>query len=100
MIAGSQAVLLQGIRLMSHYSIIYVYIVSSVFIAYRLTSLFYSERWVLHSTAEYAESIIAQTGLKKPSDVTLNKVAEELFQEFQRTGTKISQPFFKKAHRW
>lgn len=59
-----------------------------------------SERWVLHSTAEYAESIIAQTGLKKPSDVTLNKVAEELFQEFQRTGTKISQPFFKKAHRW
>ncbi|KAL2331131.1 hypothetical protein Fmac_018712 [Flemingia macrophylla] len=59
-----------------------------------------SERWVLHSTAEYAEDIIAQTGLKKPSDITLNKVAEQLFQEFQRTGLNISQPFFKKAHRW
>ncbi|RDY04891.1 hypothetical protein CR513_11331 [Mucuna pruriens] len=32
-----------------------------------------SERWVLHSTAEYAEDIIAQSGLKKPSDITLNK---------------------------
>ncbi|CAI8595435.1 unnamed protein product [Vicia faba] len=59
-----------------------------------------SERWVLHSTAEYAENIIAQTGLKKPSDATLNKVAEELFQEFQSTGANISQPFFKRAHRW
>ncbi|CAJ2659309.1 unnamed protein product [Trifolium pratense] len=59
-----------------------------------------SERWVLHSTAEYAENIIAQTGLKKPSDVILNKVAEELFQEFRSTGANISQPFFKKAHRW
>ncbi|KAL2331322.1 hypothetical protein Fmac_018903 [Flemingia macrophylla] len=58
-----------------------------------------SERWVLHSTAEYAEDIIAQTGLKKPSDITFNKVAEQLFQEFQRTGLNISQPFFKKAHR-
>ncbi|KAI5440557.1 uncharacterized protein LOC127122722 isoform X2 [Lathyrus oleraceus] len=59
-----------------------------------------SERWVLHSTAEYAENIIAQTGLKKPSDATLNKVAEELFQEFQSTEANISQPFFKRAHRW
>ncbi|XP_027341697.1 uncharacterized protein LOC113854718 isoform X3 [Abrus precatorius] len=59
-----------------------------------------SERWILHSTAEYAEDIIAQTGLKKPSDSTLNKVAEQLFQEFQGTGLNISQPFFKKAHRW
>ncbi|KAL9322058.1 hypothetical protein ACSQ67_010111 [Phaseolus vulgaris] len=59
-----------------------------------------SERWVLHSTPEYAENIIAQTGLKKPSDITLNKVAEQLFQEFQSTGLIISQPFFKKAHRW
>lgn len=60
----------------------------------------YSERWVLHSTAEYAEDIIAQTGLKKLSDATLSKVAEQLFQEFQGTGLNISQPFFKKAHRW
>eukprot|EP00256_Glycine_max_P064388 XP_014634539.1 uncharacterized protein LOC100816696 isoform X2 [Glycine max] len=59
-----------------------------------------SERWVLHSTAEYAEDIIAQTGLKKPSDITLNKVAEQLLQEFQSTGLITSQPFFKKAHRW
>ncbi|XP_057457870.1 uncharacterized protein LOC130748654 [Lotus japonicus] len=59
-----------------------------------------SERWVLHSTAEYAQDIIAQTGLKKPSDITLSKVAEELFQEFQNTGLNISQPFFKRAHRW
>ncbi|KAL2339862.1 hypothetical protein Fmac_007802 [Flemingia macrophylla] len=59
-----------------------------------------SERWVLHSTAEYAEDIIAETGLKKPSEITLNKVAEQLFQEFQRTGHNISQLFFKKAHRW
>ncbi|ESW21252.1 hypothetical protein PHAVU_005G055100 [Phaseolus vulgaris] len=59
-----------------------------------------SERWVLHSTPEYAENIIAQTGLKKPSDITLNKVAEQLLQEFQSTGLIISQPFFKKAHRW
>lgn len=59
-----------------------------------------SERWVLHSTAEYAEDIIAQTGLKKLSDATLSKVAEQLFQEFQGTGLNISQPFFKKAHRW
>ncbi|KAF7822507.1 Renalase isoform A [Senna tora] len=59
-----------------------------------------SERWVLHSTAEYAENIIAQTGLKKPSDTTLKVVADELFQEFQNTGLSTAQPFFKKAHRW
>ncbi|KAG8365216.1 hypothetical protein BUALT_Bualt18G0081300 [Buddleja alternifolia] len=59
-----------------------------------------SERWVLHSTAEYAELIIAQTGFQKLSSDVLAKVAEELFQEFQNTGLDISQPFFKKAHRW
>uniref|UniRef100_A0A2N9IGI7 Amine oxidase domain-containing protein n=1 Tax=Fagus sylvatica TaxID=28930 RepID=A0A2N9IGI7_FAGSY len=59
-----------------------------------------SERWVLHSTMEYANSVIAQTGLQKLSEATLKKVAEELFHEFQSTGLKISQPFFKKAHRW
>ncbi|KAI5674598.1 hypothetical protein M9H77_14962 [Catharanthus roseus] len=58
------------------------------------------ERWVLHSSLEYAEGIIAQTGLQKPSSETLMKVAEELFREFQRTGICLSQPFFKKAHRW
>ncbi|XP_057725195.1 uncharacterized protein LOC130940927 isoform X1 [Arachis stenosperma] len=59
-----------------------------------------SERWVLHSTAEYAEGIISQTGMKKPSDATLNKVAEQLLQEFQSTGIHIPEPFFKRAHRW
>ncbi|CAK9157793.1 unnamed protein product [Ilex paraguariensis] len=58
------------------------------------------ERWVLHSTAEYAERIISQTGPQKPSSATLTKVAEDLFQEFQCTGIGISQPYFKKAHRW
>jgi hypothetical protein len=83
-IARSQAVLLQGIRLMSHYSIIYIYFVSSVFIAYKVASLLYSERWVLHSTAEYAENIIAQMGLKKPSDVTLR--ARLNFSNFSEMG--------------
>ncbi|KAL6283274.1 hypothetical protein ACE6H2_014203 [Prunus campanulata] len=59
-----------------------------------------SERWVLHSTMEYAQTIIAQTGLQKPSNATLTKVAEELFQELQSMGLNISQPLFKKAHRW
>lgn len=59
-----------------------------------------SENWVLHSTTEYAENIIAQTGLQKLPVATLAKVADELFQEFQITGLNIPQPFFKKAHRW
>ncbi|KAA8527147.1 hypothetical protein F0562_008624 [Nyssa sinensis] len=59
-----------------------------------------SERWVLHSTEDFAKGIIAQAGLQKPSNATLTKVAEELFQEFQNTGFNIPQPFFKKAHRW
>lgn len=58
------------------------------------------ESWVLHSTSEYAEDIIAQTGLQKPSNATLTKVAEDLLQEFQSTGFNIPQPFFMKAHRW
>lgn len=65
-----------------------------------LSSFLCSECWVLYSTPEYAERIIAQTGLQKPSSAVLTKVAEELFQEFQGTGLDISQPFFKKAHRW
>ncbi|XP_058100251.1 uncharacterized protein LOC131245066 isoform X2 [Magnolia sinica] len=60
----------------------------------------HSERWVLHSTAKHAERIITQTGLQKPSNATLSKVAEELFQEFQSIGFSIPQPFFMKAHRW
>ncbi|XP_027127240.1 uncharacterized protein [Coffea arabica] len=59
-----------------------------------------SERWVLHSTAQYAENIIAQTGLQRPTNAILAKVAEELVQEFKGTGLDISQLFFKKAHRW
>lgn len=60
----------------------------------------YSENWVLRSTTEYAENIIAQTGLQKLPAATLAKVADELFQEFQNTGLDIPQPFYKKAHRW
>lgn len=59
-----------------------------------------SERWVLHSTADYARTVIAQTGLQKPSEATLKKVAEEMFQEFQGTGLSIPLPIFRKAHRW
>ncbi|KAK2638583.1 hypothetical protein Ddye_026378 [Dipteronia dyeriana] len=59
-----------------------------------------SERWVLHSTTEYAKGIISQTGLRKPSDATLKQVAEEMFQEFQGTNLNIFLPIFRKAHRW
>lgn len=61
-----------------------------------------SQCWVLHSTAEYAKTVIAQSdsGLKKPSDLTLRRVSEELLQEFQGTGLCTSLPFFLKAHRW
>ncbi|GJY72503.1 putative FAD/NAD(P)-binding oxidoreductase family protein [Tanacetum coccineum] len=59
-----------------------------------------SERWVLRSTEQYAEKIIAQAGLQKPSNAALTEIAEELFKEFQRTGFDMSAPFFKKAHRW
>ncbi|KAK9077644.1 hypothetical protein SSX86_005981 [Deinandra increscens subsp. villosa] len=59
-----------------------------------------SERWILHSTEQFAESIIAQAGLQKPSNEALTDIAKELFQEFQRTGLDIPLPFFKKAHRW
>lgn len=59
-----------------------------------------SERWVLRSTEEYAEGIIGRAGLQKPSNAALAEIANELFQEFQRTGLDVSIPFFKKAHRW
>ncbi|MQL77155.1 hypothetical protein Taro_009556, partial [Colocasia esculenta] len=65
----------------------------------RLLSSSISERWVLHSTAEYAASVISKTGLKKPSTSTLVEVAGELLQEFERTGLVTSRPFFMKAHR-
>lgn len=55
---------------------------------------------MLHSTAEYAASVISTTGLQKPSKDTLAKVAEELFQEFVATGLNIPRPFFLTAHRW
>ncbi|XP_008451825.2 uncharacterized protein LOC103492994 [Cucumis melo] len=58
------------------------------------------ERWILHSTKEYAERVIAEYGLQKPSDSTLKKVAEELYQELQSLGLCTPRPFFMKAHRW
>lgn len=69
-------------------------------IFYPLVPSLHSERWVLHSTTDYANGVIAQAGLLKPSEATLTKVAEELFHEFQSTGLISSQPFFKRAHRW
>ncbi|XP_020096576.1 uncharacterized protein LOC109715806 isoform X4 [Ananas comosus] len=58
------------------------------------------ETWVLHSTAEYASKVIAQNGLRKPSNDALARVAEELFQEFKTAGLNIPRPVFMKAHRW
>ncbi|KAL8142280.1 hypothetical protein V2J09_015312 [Rumex salicifolius] len=58
------------------------------------------ECWVLHSTKEYAQRVIAEHGLTKPSNETLTKVAEDLLNEFQKTGLCTSEPYFKKAHRW
>lgn len=59
-----------------------------------------SEQWILHSTKEYAERVIAEYGLQKPSDATLKKVAEELYQELQSMRLSMPRPFFMKAHRW
>lgn len=54
----------------------------------------------MRSTEKYAEGIIGKAGLEKPSNAALAEIAEQLFQEFQRTGLDVSLPFFKKAHRW
>jgi len=62
--------------------------------------IFFSERWILHSTPDYANSVIAKTGLQKLSSETLNKISEEMFKEFQCSGLVSSLPFFMKAHRW
>ncbi|XP_072951711.1 uncharacterized protein [Typha angustifolia] len=59
-----------------------------------------SESWTLHSTAEYAARVIAESGLRKPSNDALAKVAEELFQEFQGSVYNVPRPYFMKAHRW
>ncbi|KAI3676496.1 hypothetical protein L1987_86106 [Smallanthus sonchifolius] len=40
--------------------------------------------WVLHSTEQFEEIIIAQAGLQKPSNAALTEIAEELLHEFQR----------------
>ncbi|KAG8472290.1 hypothetical protein CXB51_034335 [Gossypium anomalum] len=65
-----------------------------------LASGMHSERWILHSTTEYAKDVIAQSGLEKPSKETLSKVGNEMLQGFLSTGLSIPQPFFMKAHRW
>ncbi|KAI4342435.1 hypothetical protein MLD38_027063 [Melastoma candidum] len=59
-----------------------------------------SERWVLHSSKEYAESIIDQFGLRKPSPELLARVAEDLLRELADAGLDLPKPFFVKAHRW
>ncbi|XP_026417069.1 uncharacterized protein LOC113312534 [Papaver somniferum] len=59
-----------------------------------------SECWVLHSTEEYARTIISQTGLQKPSNLLLTEVAEKMLNEFLRIDSQIPKPFFTRAHRW
>ncbi|KAF3321637.1 NAD(P)-binding Rossmann-like domain-containing protein [Carex littledalei] len=58
------------------------------------------QSWVLHSTSEYATSVIEKSSLKKLSNEVLLKIADELFQEFKATGLNIPKPLFMKAHRW
>ncbi|KAI3987568.1 hypothetical protein MKX01_021480 [Papaver californicum] len=59
-----------------------------------------SESWVLHSTADYAKTIISQTGLQKPSNLLLMEVAEKMLGEFLRIDSHVPKPFFTRAHRW
>ncbi|KAI3980295.1 hypothetical protein MKX01_001366 [Papaver californicum] len=59
-----------------------------------------SECWVLHSTADYARTIISKTGHQKPSSLLLTEVAEEMLKEFLRIDSHIPKPFFTRAHRW
>ncbi|KAJ3670018.1 hypothetical protein LUZ60_010342 [Juncus effusus] len=66
----------------------------------RITTPPNGQNWVLHSTHEYASMIVQRDGLKKPSNEILSKIAEELFQEFQKSGLNVPTPFFMKAHRW
>lgn len=55
--------------------------------------------WVLQSTSEYAQSVIDEAGLKKPSEELLSSVAKTLFMQFEHIGG-IPSPSFTKAHRW
>ncbi|XP_047334408.1 renalase [Impatiens glandulifera] len=56
--------------------------------------------WVVHSTAQYAKEVIAKVGLGMLSNTVFSQIAEELFQEFQKTAADIPHPLFMKAHRW
>ncbi|KAI3938186.1 hypothetical protein MKW92_013399 [Papaver armeniacum] len=71
-----------------------------VYSVYPTIQSFISECWVLHSTEEYARTIISQTELQKPSNVLLTEVAEKMLNEFLRIDSQIPKPFFTRAHRW
>ena len=77
----------------------YILLLFFPLVLYYLVSLPCSERWVLHSTMEYAQGVISETGLQKPSEETLTRVSEELFEELRSRGVITSQPFHKKALR-
>ncbi|KAI3959841.1 hypothetical protein MKW92_020894 [Papaver armeniacum] len=56
-----------------------------VYSVYPTIQSFISECWVLHSTEEYARTII---------------IAEKMLNEFLRIDSQIPKPFFTRAHRW
>ncbi|KAJ7536734.1 hypothetical protein O6H91_12G080200 [Diphasiastrum complanatum] len=58
------------------------------------------ECWVLHSTVEYAETVISRAGLVKPSEELLASIALDLLEEFQNVIPGLPDPCFIKAHRW
>lgn len=57
------------------------------------------ECWVLQSTPEYAQEVIEEAGLDKPSEELLSAVTHTLLEDFKDIG-ETPAPLFAKAHRW
>lgn len=57
------------------------------------------ERWVLQSTAEYAQEVIEKAGMGKPSEELLSTVTQTLLEHFRTIG-ETPAPLFAKSHRW
>lgn len=57
------------------------------------------ERWVLQSTADYAQEVIEKAGMGKPSEELLSNVTHTLMEHFRTIG-EIPAPLFAKSHRW
>ena len=55
---------------------------------------------MVHSTEEYANGIINQAGLGKPSNELLNAVANDLLTGFHTVVPNLPSPSYMKAHRW